>query len=116
MFREKDKTKTFFLQLLEREIEFAISTITRYEILIGSNERQVDYWNNFLSLFDVLPFDVGTSACAVNIYKDLKRRNQLIDLADLMIAATAIAYRLPIATTNTKHFKRVADLTIIERR
>jgi predicted nucleic acid-binding protein len=49
MFREKDKAKTFFSQLLERETEFAI------------------------------------------------------------------AHRLPIATTNTKHFKRVADLIIIER-
>jgi predicted nucleic acid-binding protein len=115
MFRKKDKTKTFFSQLLERETEFAVSAITRHEILIGSNETQTDYWNKFLKFIDVLPFDVGSSTCAVNFYKDLKRKNQLIDLADLAIAATAIAYSLPIATTNTKHFKRVAGLTIIER-
>lgn len=50
---------------------------------------------------------------AVNINMNLKRKRKLIDIADLFIAATAIAYDLPLATLNRKHFERIEHLNII---
>lgn len=42
-----------------------------------------------------------------------KSRKQ-IEISDLMIAATAIYYQLPLATFNTKHFINVPNLILIE--
>ncbi|TDE12778.1 hypothetical protein E0F88_20745 [Dyadobacter psychrotolerans] len=51
---------------------------------------------------------------AVEINNRLKRDRRQIGIADLFIAATAIAHDLPIATLNTKHFNRIGELQILE--
>ena len=116
LFRTKDKSKTFFFQLSADENEFAISALTHYEIFIGNNETQTDFWNSFLTFIKIIPFDLPCSLEAVKIYEDLRKKNQMIGLADLVIAATAIANNLPIATNNFKHFARIENLIIINKR
>jgi len=36
----------------------------------------------------------------------------MIDLADILIGATAVTHNIPIATLNVKHFERIKDLKI----
>lgn len=112
-FRKKDKTSTYFFQLSEQHDTFAISTITHYEILSGSNDLQDAFWDLLFSTLVILPFDIACSTESAKIYKILKAKGLLIDLADLTIAATAIAHGLTIATLNTKHFARVDALNMI---
>jgi tRNA(fMet)-specific endonuclease VapC len=50
---------------------------------------------------------------AVEVNQALKRKRKQIDIADLFIAASAIANKLPIATLNRKHFERIDDLELI---
>lgn len=114
MFRTKDKSQTYFYKLAFIESDFCISIITHYEILIGSNEYQTNYWNHFIRGVGLKIFDIEVSEKAIKIYKELKSQNKLIDLADLFIAATAIAHSLPIATLNKKHFSRIKELQLIE--
>jgi tRNA(fMet)-specific endonuclease VapC len=38
----------------------------------------------------------------------------MIDLADILIGATAITHNIPIATLNEKHFNRIKALEIIK--
>lgn len=116
MFRMKDKAATFFYQLSERNESFAISTVTHYEILRGSYQTSQDaFWMSFLKSITTIPFDISVSNKAVQLYKVLKSQNSLIDLADLLIAATALAHDLDFATQNVKHFGRIADLRIIPK-
>lgn len=42
-----------------------------------------------------------------------KSRNQ-IEIADLFIAATALSYKIPLATLNRKHFDRVESLKLVQ--
>ena len=114
MFRVKDKTATFFYRLSNDNNDFAISILTHYEILRGSNNVQDTFWTNFLKNIKVIPFDIISSNEAIGIYKLLKTQNQMIDLADLMIAATAIAHNLDLATLNLKHFSKIPKLQIIK--
>ena len=58
----------------------------------------------------VIPFDLKSSYEAIKIYKLLKAKNQMIDLADLFIAATAISHNLTLATLNLRHFNRIPNL------
>jgi predicted nucleic acid-binding protein len=37
----------------------------------------------------------------------------MIDLADILIGATALTHDIPLATLNRKHFERIKGLEII---
>ena len=47
------------------------------------------------------------------IYRQLKRENKLIDIADILIAATAMVNDFPLATFNRNHFERIRGLRIV---
>ena len=42
-FRKENKSKTFFFKLA-KDHRFAISVLTKFEILVGSNEQQKEFW------------------------------------------------------------------------
>ena len=114
MFRVKDKMTTFFYRLSNDNEDFAISILTHYEIFRGSNNAQNTFWTNFLKNIKVIPFDLTSSNEAIRIYKFLKVQNQMVDLADLLIAATAIAHNLDLATLNLKHFSKIPNLHLLK--
>ena len=114
LFRVKDKAATFFYRLSNENNDFAISILTHYEIFRGSNSVQDTFWTNFLKNIKIIPFDLISSNEAIEIYKHLKAQNQMIDLADLLIAATAIAHNFDFATLNLKHFSKIANLHILK--
>lgn len=70
--------------------------------------------DELLQKIKVLPFDKEVVKHAVFINRKLKQKRKQIDLADLFIAATAIANNLSMATLNRKHFDRIDTLKIIE--
>ncbi len=111
-FRKKDKTKTRFYQLSDTFGEFSISSITEYEIICGATESQMNYWKEFLQRITILSFDSSEVAKARLIYKELKKNRKQIAIADLFIAATAMANNLPFATLNKKHFENIEGLDL----
>jgi tRNA(fMet)-specific endonuclease VapC len=113
LFRKKDKTKSYFFDLLSEENDFAISTITQYEIGIGDKVSNSDFWNDLYNNLTILPFDESCSAEAIEIYAILKKQNKLIDFADLLIGATAKNHQISLATLNKKHFQRIEGLHLI---
>ena len=113
-YRKTDKENSAWIALVRQEYSFAISAVTKYEIYSGASQSQLTFWNNVLQAITVIPFDEISVDIAVIINSDLKRKRKQIDLADLFIAATAIAYQLPLATLNRKHFDRIDILNIID--
>jgi len=114
LFRKKDKEKTLFYSLSQTYTDLCISSITHYEIGVGNRKSHSDYWNLLSENLIVIPFDKACSNSAVTIYIDLLKANKMIDLADILIGATAVSYKIPIATLNTKHFDRIEGLEIIK--
>ncbi|MBN1997821.1 type II toxin-antitoxin system VapC family toxin [candidate division KSB1 bacterium] len=112
-FRKANKSKSVLYKLSEK-YHFCLSTITVFEIKIGiKTEKQ---WNDYHILtrnLEILSIDESCIDETVNIYNALKKQNNLIELADLLIAATAISNSLPLATLNIKHFENISDLEII---
>ncbi|MEZ4827620.1 MAG: type II toxin-antitoxin system VapC family toxin [Bacteroidia bacterium] len=113
-FRKKKKENTVFYQLTLKYPIFAVSVITEYEIFTGSTAGQHEFWESFFSQITVLPFDSETDIFAVKIFKQLKTRNKLIDIPDILIAATAVKNKMKLATINRKHFDRVSDLELVD--
>ena len=112
-YRKKEKSKSLFYHLSLSYSLFAVSAITEYEILVGSNPIQDKFWLEFFEQITVLPYNSETNRVAIKIYRQLKSQNKLIDIPDLFIGATAVQNKLSLATLNSKHFTRIADLNII---
>ncbi len=77
-FRRKYKENSFFYQLSQNHQNFAISAVTRLEILAGANPLQMDFWNTFLQKIQVLPFDSDCATQAAILVKQLKASKLLI--------------------------------------
>ena len=93
---------------LEELGENAISIITAIEFIRGiSEEKQEKVLNIFKEMFEIIEIDLSMVIPFSKIYRDLKRRGELIDDADLYIGCTAIITGYPLYTHNKKHFKRL---------
>jgi predicted nucleic acid-binding protein len=114
LFRKQDKSKTLFYKLSQTSDELCISSITHYEIGIGNRKSHSEYWDSLSENLRILPFDKACSNSAISIYMELLKANKMIDLADILIGATAVTYSIPIATLNVKHFERIKGLEIIK--
>lgn len=114
LFRKKEKDKTLFYSLAKSNKTLCISSITYYEIGIGNRKLHLDYWEKLSKNLKIIPFDKECSDNAISIYLDLLKKNKVIDLADILIGATAITHNIPIATLNEKHFNRIKALEIIK--
>jgi len=114
LFRKQDKAKTLFYKLSQTSDELCISSITHYEIGIGNRKSHSEYWDSLCENLRIIPFDKACSNSAISIYLELLKANKMIDLADILIGATAVTYSIPIATLNVKHFDRIKGLEIIK--
>ena len=114
LFRKLEKANSRFVQLALQGYEVQISAITDYEVYSGATTAQLPFWDDLLQKVKVLAFDKDVVKLAVIINRQLKQKRKQIDLADLFIAATALANNLPFATLNRKHFDRIDSLNIIE--
>ncbi|MDB5250327.1 MAG: type toxin-antitoxin system VapC family toxin [Segetibacter sp.] len=113
-FRKTDKDNSVLISLFDRGFDFTISAITHYEIYSGTTGNQVEFWKSLLQRTKVLGLDEIVAQTAVDINKELKRKRKQIEIADLFIAATAVANNLPFATLNRKHFDRIDNLNVVE--
>lgn len=93
-----------------------ISIITHYETKRGlmaiNAVTKMDDFEKYCDLFDILWLDdLNFSEKASGIYVNLRKRGELIQDADIWIAATALVHNL-IVVTNDKHFARIPHLKI----
>ena len=75
-FRKQKKEETLLFQLFESGDKLFISTITRYEIMIGNSPKQETFWDNVLKSLNVLVFGEKEADRTALIYKELKKKNQ----------------------------------------
>lgn len=113
-YRKTDKENSLWIKLVRQGYNFAISSITKYEVFSGATPTQLDFWNKVFANIEIIALDESCMDSAVEINADLKRKRKQIGIADLFIAASALSHGLPFATLNNKHFERVEGLKIIE--
>jgi len=100
----------------------AISTITAHEYLRGvyyiymHNEAllksKLKKAEAELARFEILPYTYEIAKTAAEIDATLTRQGKTISLSDIILAATALYYKLTIVTRNTEHFKRIPNLNV----
>ncbi|MCH8318688.1 MAG: type II toxin-antitoxin system VapC family toxin [Bacteroidetes bacterium] len=112
-FRKKNKERTAFYHL-SLEYNFAISTATEYEYLVGFKDKNRQGAKDIFKNLSIIPFDSKLVKEACEIYHELININKLISPLDIFIAATARSNDLELATINIKHFKWIKKLKLIE--
>lgn len=112
--RATDKSKTFYYNLSLQYEEKSFSMIVQFEVSVGNHQRFDEIWNRILANSTIFPLTESIVELAVLIYKDLKKRNMLIEAFDILIAATTLANDLPLATLNRKHFERIGSLKLVD--
>ena len=112
-FRKKKKEETTLYTLCAASQEIVVSAITVFEVFVGSNPKNEQDIKELFERFTIISFDEKIAKIASREHQILKRQNKIIELRDLFIGATAIAAKLPLATLNPKHFKRLSKITII---
>lgn len=99
--------------------EVAIPAISVYELEVGiakstqpaKRRRQFD---ELLETITVLPFDRAAAAAAAGVRSALEKAGRPIGPLDTLIAGTALAHRAILVTHNTREFKRVSKLELID--
>jgi tRNA(fMet)-specific endonuclease VapC len=109
--KNKKKTKLANLALNQR---LHISSVTLYELLMGTtDEQKLKDVNLLVDGITVLSFDETIAKKSGEIYQELRKENKLIEFRDLFIAATCVVNNLPLLTSNQKHFSRITSLVLL---
>jgi tRNA(fMet)-specific endonuclease VapC len=112
-YRDKKQKDTFFEQIKRDYGELCISLIVFAEIMTGDQDNSLVFWNDLWNTVKIVPLTQKTVMKTREIAFQLKRKSMMIELDDMMIAATAIENEMPFATFNYKHFERIDGLQVI---
>jgi predicted nucleic acid-binding protein len=95
-----------------RRSEIAVSTITHIELLSGCRDkRDWQLTQGFLARFEHFTLTAEVSKLALQLFDSYRLSHGLM-LADALIAATAIAWNVPLASKNQKDFRFIAELDL----
>lgn len=89
-----------------------ISAISAFELYLrNTNLDAIDF---FMNQVEILSFDGNVARLASSIDKELKISGNILDLKDLFIAATCMAYNCKLLTLNRRHFERIKGLELLD--
>jgi tRNA(fMet)-specific endonuclease VapC len=112
-FRKTKKDSSFFEKILLLNKLICLSVIIHFEIMIGNNTRQNNFWNLLLEELPVYDYHPQLNKTAIELHSQLKKINKSIPFQDLILAATAIHYDFTLATINKKHFQHIKGLKLL---
>ncbi len=98
---------------------FAVSSITVGELIYGVNKSQRKEKNleailKILSPFNVIDFNSSDAWEYGDVRAELELKGQIIGGNDMLIAAQARKRNLTVITNNSKEFKRVSKLKVVD--
>jgi len=82
------------------------------ELAAGASLADRTRWETFLGPFYILASSPDVSWHYGQVFRHLQRQGQLIGANDIWIAATGLAYDMPVVTGNAVHFRRVPGLEV----
>lgn len=95
-----------------------ISSIVASELWFGietsASAKHVKALTRFLSPLEIAPFDEAATQIYGQIRATLEAKGKTIGPLDTLIAAHALALDVTLVTNNTKEFRRVAGLRIVD--
>ncbi|MEX0810562.1 MAG: type II toxin-antitoxin system VapC family toxin [Chitinophagales bacterium] len=107
--KAKSKIKTF-----EVDHTLSVSVVTQLELMVGcENKADFKALQKFLNNFDIILINHAVSERSVQLFEKY-RLSHGVQIADMLIAATAIEYDLALLTKNQKDFRFIKDLKLLK--
>lgn len=91
--------------LIDKFSIFYIPAIVTYEY--GRGKLTIEEVKEDLKDFNFINLDINIVLKAIEIYKSLIKRGEIIDDNDIIIGACCIMNNLPLLTLNKKHFEKL---------
>jgi tRNA(fMet)-specific endonuclease VapC len=93
-----------------------LNAVSYYEtkrglLAIGAH-RQLTAFERLWRVLGIVMIDRAVLDRAAELYAMLRMRGQLIEDADLLIAAIALVHDMSLVTNNTAHFARIPGLQV----
>ena len=111
--RKQNRRMSVFYNIVET-YDLYISTVVEFELHIGATDLQKRQdVQEILTWCTSLPLTSPIAEQAASIFRELRRTNQLIEIRDILIGATAMNHGLPLMTLNRKLFGRTAGLQLV---
>lgn len=100
-------------------IQKAVTSITVLELWrgalrCGKTEQEKKKIDLLLRSFVVYSIDPEIAKKAAEIETYLLEKGEMVELEDILIAATALVKNMPLLTRNVKHFQRIKGLQVEE--
>lgn len=86
------------------------------ELAAGASLAERARWEEFLAPFHILASSADVSWEYGRAYRYLQDNGVMIGGNDLWIAATALAYHMPVVTRSVQHYRRVPGLLVEDYR
>lgn len=91
-----------------------ISPVAWGEFLAGFPDEKDPFVFFARDRLDCLLLDPGVASLYRQVYRTLKANGSLIGANDLWIACHALFLDQPLVTRNNSHFRRIADIRLVE--
>lgn len=115
-FKGNTKVVQKMIAYQKRFGKLKLNLLSYYELLRGYKDlgsaQKLQHFREFASRCEILGIDSAVMEKASDIYVELKRAGQLIEDADILIAAIAMVHHLVLVTDNVKHFRRIKGLQL----
>jgi len=104
------RIKNIFAKIETKKISASISIVSVIELYAGKDSQSKEKENilrYLLSFLEIIPINSSLARSA-----GLIKQAYNLNLADSVIAATALEKKIPLFTFNTRHFKNIPDLIL----
>lgn len=90
-----------------------ISVVTQMELIVGCrNKSESQKLAKFLERFEIAQLDETISTKAVDLLQQYRLSHGLL-IADSLIAATAVAWEMPLISKNQRDYKFISELKLL---
>lgn len=110
--RKRNKRKSAFFGIVD-DFTLHTPTIVEFELFAGATtaEKRQDV-ERVLQICTSIPLTSEVAEYAGQLYRRLKRQNQMLEIRDLLIASTALVHGFALMTFNIGHFQRIDGLNL----
>ena len=116
----KQQPESVLKRFLDYQIgDISISAITLSELRYGVAKSKYRVKNSnaleeFMIPLEILPFDEEAAQAYGDIRNSLEKAGTPLGTMDMLIAAHAVSRGLELVTKNTREFRRVSGLTVVD--
>lgn len=118
VLRSKKEAVALVSELETKKFLLATTTVNAFELYYGAHksnqpEKGLQSTKTLLNRLVLLPFTPKSAQKAGHIYAELEKTGQTIGLRDSFVAAIALTRGFAVVTRNIQHFRKIANLRII---